>query len=78
MFPSLLLTMTNKDIPLVFQVHTMDWRWQVKRKRVQDKGEAFTGHHNVGPSRPRGQAIILCADTAGNVAATPTVILLGK
>lgn len=50
----------------------------MKRKRVQDKGEAFTGHQNVGPSRPRGQAIILCADSAGNMVATLTVILLGK
>lgn len=44
--------MTSKDIPLRVQGCNMDRRWQVKRKRVWDKGEVFTGHHKVGPSRP--------------------------
>ena len=50
-----LLIMTSKDIPLIVQGCNTDRRWQVKRKRVWDKGEVFTGHHNVGPSRPRAR-----------------------
>ena len=54
-FSSLLLIMTSKDIPLIVQGCNTDRRWQVKRKRVWDKGEVFRGHHNVGPSRPRAR-----------------------
>lgn len=55
MVSSLLPIMTSKDISLTVQGCNLDRRWQAKKKRVWDKGEVFTGHHNVGPSRPRAR-----------------------
>ena len=62
MVSSLLPIMTSKDISLTVQGCNMDRRWQAKKKRVWDKGEVFTGHHNVGPSRPRARLPVFCSE----------------
>lgn len=76
MFSSLLPIMTSKDIPLRVQGCNMDRRWQVKRKRVWDKGEVFTGHHKVGPSKAMGQAALFSADSERNMVAILIVIIV--